>query len=150
MKTAVIVVGTHYAGKSKTITKCLKPMLHMSPRKRKFTLDGTHGLVMSQSKEEAQGQNGIIFSQSLEESGKDKFLARIIREYSVYDLLVLAARPSNEPVSCLKQLKAKLEDEGFRVKLVHIEKGQKEPYYKEKAKEIFAILTQSKSWKAKA
>jgi hypothetical protein len=150
MKTAVIVVGTHYAGKSKTITKYLKPMLGMSPRKRKFTLDETHGLVKSQSKEEVLGQNGIIYSQSFEENGKDKYLAKIIREYSVYDLLVLAARPSDEPVSCLKPLKAKLEDEGFRVKLVHIEKGHSEPYYKEKAKEIFAILTGSKSRKAKA
>jgi hypothetical protein len=96
------------------------------------------------------GQNGMICSQSLEESGKDKYLAKVIREYSVYDLLVLAARPSDEPVSCLKQLKAKLEDEGFRVKLVPIEKGQKEPYDKERAREVFAILTQSKSRKAKA
>lgn len=150
MKVCVIVVGTHYAGKSKTINKFLKPMLGMTPRQRKFTLDDMHGLVMSQSKEEALGQKGLILSQSFEESGKDKNLTRIVREYSMYDLLVLAARPSDETPSCLNQLKAKLEDQDFRVKLVYIEKGQKPQYYKERAEEIFGILTQSKSQKAKA
>lgn len=105
---------------------------------------------MSQSKEEALGQNGLILSQSFEESGKDKYLARIVGEYSVYDLLVLAARPNDEAPSCLNQLKARLENESFRVKLVHIEKGQKSEYYKERAEEILRILTQSRSQKAKA
>ena len=66
MKRAVIVVGSHYAGKSKTIKKFFKPLVGISGNRRLFQLDNYGGAVLSQSLEERFG-NGHVLSQSLEE-----------------------------------------------------------------------------------
>jgi hypothetical protein len=91
MKKAVIVVGSHYAGKSKTIRKYLKPKLSITEHEHKFTRNGNDGFVLSQS---------------LEESDRD--VDDLIKKYMDYDLLVLSARPANEMPSSLNELKVKL------------------------------------------
>jgi hypothetical protein len=141
MKKAVIVVGSHHAGKSKTIRLHLKPLLGIEKHEHKFSLKGKRGFVLSQSREEAAWMEGIVLSQSLEESGKFKRVAAIVRRYSGFDLLVMAARPSNEKRSCLKQLVSKLKSAGFRVNIVNVIAGQAERFYKESAGQIHGYLT---------
>jgi len=102
MKKAVIVVGRHHAGKGKTIRLYLKPKLGIGPKVHKFTRNG---------------QSGYVLAQSFEEADKD---IQIIDNYSHYELLVLAARPAHETPSCLVELKAKLEKEGYRVSTVDV------------------------------
>ncbi len=53
MKKAVIVVGKHDVGKSKTINDHLKPKLRIGKHKHKFTRNGKEGFILSQSFEEA-------------------------------------------------------------------------------------------------
>ena len=114
MKKAVVVAGSHHAGKSKTINMYLKRKLRMGKRQHRFWLKGKGGFVLSQSREEAAPQNGFVLSQSLEETGNCKNVATLVQKHSHYDLLVLAARPSNETPSCLNQLKSALKSAGYR------------------------------------
>jgi hypothetical protein len=65
MKKAVIVVGSHFSGKSNTITKYFKPLVGIQGNKRAFNLNGEVGRVLSQSLEE-KGL-GRVISQSVEE-----------------------------------------------------------------------------------
>lgn len=64
MRKAVVVVGRHHAGKSKTINKHLKHRLGIGKHVHKFWLNGQKGFVLSQSREEAAKQAGYILSQS--------------------------------------------------------------------------------------
>ena len=66
MKKAVIVVGSHYAGKSKTIRKFFKPLVGISGNRRLFQIGQHDGAVLSQSLEERL-RDGHVLSQSLEE-----------------------------------------------------------------------------------
>src|SRR6185369_11011568 len=105
LKIAVVVVGSHYAGKSKTINKHLKPRLGIRSRAHKFILRRARGRVLSQSQEEAAKRSGFARSQSLEESRRTSADVRaLIRAYSSFDRLVLAARPSDETPSLLPLL----------------------------------------------
>jgi hypothetical protein len=141
MKTAIIVVGSHRVGKSKTINRYLKPKLKISERRKKFQLKNKEGEAHSQSKEEAW-LRGVVRSQSLEEAGyTGSRLKAFVRSVEHLDLLVLAARPSNEKPSLLKPLKESLEAVGFTVRLVEIVKTPGKSYYKAKAKEIYDLLT---------
>lgn len=79
MKKAVIVVGSHYAGKSKTINVHLKQKLGIAKHEHKFTRNGKAGFILSQSFEEA-----------------DRDVDYVIKKYVAYDLLVLSARPAHE------------------------------------------------------
>ena len=135
---AVILVGSHHAGKSKTINKYLKPKLGIGRYEHKFWLDGYKGRIFSQSREEA-AWSGFVKSQSLEETGQ-KNVARVVRQYSCYDLLVMAARPSDEPISFLNQLTSRLRSAGYRVNIVNVTKGQSASQYKASAAEIFRHL----------
>ena len=120
MSRAVIVVGKHYAGKSKMIREYLKPLLGIGINDRKFTLEEKDGYILSQSFEEA-----------------DRDPDETIKKYSDYDLLVFAARPEEEPGSKLHSMRRALSDESFRVNVVRIQnKGQVE----EKAQEVFELL----------
>ncbi len=123
MKKAIIVVGSHYVGKSKTIRQYLKPKLGIGRNKHKFSLNGIAGYILSQSFEEA-----------------DRNLDKTIQRYNIYGLLVLAARPSNEKKSFLKELKLKLHKAGFVVSEVLIERTDEESYYEHKASEILMEL----------
>jgi hypothetical protein len=140
MRRAVIVVGSHGAGKSKTINKYLKPKLRLRERQHKFLLAGEGGTVLSQSREEAAGQQGLIMSQSPEEAGKGELIAALVRKYSRFNFLVLAARPSTDPISCLRQLRARLRDAAYAVSVIDIAPGQSERYYKERAGAVLGQL----------
>jgi hypothetical protein len=142
LKIAVIVVGSHYAGKSKTINKHLKPQLRIRSRAHKFNLRGASGKVLSQSREEAARISGFARSQSLEESRRTSADVRnLIRTNSSFDRLVFAARPSNERPSFLPLLKSALAANGFRVFLVRVVANQPERFYEERAKKIFQHLS---------
>lgn len=138
MKKAVIIVGSHYAGKSKTINKHFKPCVGISKRCRLFQIDQHDGVVLSQSLEERFG-HGHILSQSLEEKGQVD-VRSVVAKYQRYELLVFAARPSNENPSLYKALKSELESRGFSVETVRVEKGQPETFYAERAQEILQCL----------
>ena len=140
MRKAVMVVGKHRAGKSKTIRLHLKKKLGIAKSKHKFSLRGKEGFVLSQSREEAAKQQGFVLSQSLEESGKYKNVAKIVTKYSLYDLLVLAARPRNEKDSCLNRLERELRKAGYRVTLVSLNKHPTNEYCEKKANEILKAL----------
>ena len=118
-KNAIIVVGEHYAGKSKTINKYLKSMLSLNENQHKFGIGDCEGFILSQTLEE---RNAFV---------KD------LEKYKTYDILVLPTRPENEPNSLFQEVKEKLKEFGFDVVIYKIKKGQEEGYYKEKAKEIY-------------
>lgn len=136
MKKAVIVVGTHHAGKSKTINKYFKGKIGLSEKERKFSVGDNKGHILSQSLEE---KYGIINSQSLEEKGLVE-VTTTVEKYKNYEQLIFAARPENEKLSYYKDLKKQLEKRGFVVETVKIIRDQKESYYKEKAEEIYKKL----------
>jgi len=138
---AVVIVGTHHAGKSKTINEYVKPKLRIRKRQHKFWLSGRTGAVLSQSREEAAGQHGFILSQSLEEAGQGNYVADFVRRYSRFQLLVLAARPSNEIPSCLPRLRLELRSAGFKVNVVNVISGQPERYYKDIAEQVLEYLS---------
>ena len=46
-KKAIIVVGEHRSGKSKTINKYLKPKLNMRQTQHKFALGNCDGYILS-------------------------------------------------------------------------------------------------------
>lgn len=137
---AAIVVGVHHAGKSKTINKYLKPRLGLGDYDHRFNLNGTEGRAYSQSSEEAAPRRGFVRSQSLEEARLGPYVASVVRRYSRYPLLVLAARPSDEPGSCLNDLKRQLRAEGYTVKVVHVNPRQPEQMYDDSAQAVFDFL----------
>ncbi|HKB64841.1 MAG TPA: hypothetical protein VKC61_03235 [Pyrinomonadaceae bacterium] len=126
MKKAVIVVGKHYSGKSRTLRDYLKPRLDMG-NGRYFTRNGQSGCVLVQTCEEAEADV------------KDR-----VKKYSGSDYLVLAARPANESLSYQTELEAELKDAGYQVKTLHIVKPREESfadeYYGGMADEIIAYL----------
>lgn len=141
MKRAVIVVGSHYAGKSKTINRYLKPKLKIRSHAHKFTLGGATGKVLSQSREEAARSSGFVRSQSLEESRRTSAdVLRLIKTNARFNLLVLAARPSGERLSFLPLLKSVLRKNQYRVFLVRVFRNRREPFYKERAGKILRHL----------
>ena len=122
MKKAIIAVGSHYAGKSKTINEFLKSKLGIGELAHKFIRNG---------------QNGFILSQSFEEAGRD--IDYVLSEYGHYDLLVLAARPANEKPSYLNEAINGLQNAGFRVNTIEIIKDE-DDYYNERANDILRYL----------
>ena len=123
MKKAVIVVGKHYVGKSKTINNHLKPKLKIGKRNHKFSRNG---------------QEGFILSQSFEEAGRD--VDFVVSKYSHYELLVLSARPANKSTSCLDEAESKLKKAGYQVNLVYVSKTTDNMHYDDKADEIIKYL----------
>lgn len=138
MKKAVIVVGSHYAGKSKTIKMFFKPLVGISGNRRRFQLGQYDGAVLSQSLEERFG-NGHVLSQSLEEKGLVD-VRGVVSNYKHYERLVFAARPSSEARSLYKTLKSELESCGFSVATVSVVKDQPDSFYAERAQEILQHL----------
>jgi len=139
-KRAVIVVGSHHVGKSKTINRYLKPRLGIRETQHRFSLGERIGTVLSQSREEAATQRGIVLSQSFEEAGRCEYIADFVLKYAHFELLVLAARPSDENPSCLLALKAKLWDAGYKVRDILLVGGQAESYYRGAAETILMHL----------
>jgi len=138
MKKAVIVVGPHFSGKSKTIKEYFKPLVGLSGNQRTFDLNEKPGIVLSQSLEEKR--LGRVISQSIEEkrvSDVHEFLVR----YLFCQWLVLAARPSTEAGSHLKKILAILKAHGFSVLVVEVVKEQSESFYKRRANEMLAHLS---------
>ena len=123
MKKVVIAVGSHFAGKSKTINKYLKGKLKIGQREHKFIRNN---------------QNGFILSQSFEEAERD--VDYVVKNYAVYELLVLAARPAYEDHSCLIEARAKFSSAGYRVSEVIINQNSDETYYEDRADEILKYL----------
>ncbi|TOQ86470.1 hypothetical protein CGG86_23225, partial [Vibrio parahaemolyticus] len=95
MKNAVIVVGSHYVGKSKTINQHVKPKLGLSQKAHKFERNELQGYILSQSFEEA-----------------DRDVDYVVEKYAQYDLLILACRPKNETPSDLVEVTKKLKKAG--------------------------------------
>src|SRR6266498_1511242 len=120
MKIAVIVVGSHYSGKGRTLKQFVKPKLGIGSDKRKFNRNGVSGVVLVQTFEEA-----------------DRDIQKAIARYAQYDLLILAARPEHEAPSCLLELRAALERAGYRVRTVLIIKTKttNDAYYRDQADE---------------
>lgn len=138
MKKAVIVVGPHFSGKSKTIKKYFKPLVRLLGNQRTFDLREKAGIVLSQSLEEKR--LGRVVSQSIEEkriSDVEAFLSR----YLFCQWLVLAARPSTESGSHLKEIQRILKANGFSVLVIEVIKGQPESFYKQRANEILEHLS---------
>lgn len=138
-KRAVIVVGPHHAGKSKTINKYLKRKLGISCYEHRFRLQGQEGRVLSQSREEATW-NGFAKSQSLEEAGH-RDIRRIVRKYDRYNFLVMAARPTHERGSLLNRLKSGLRGAGYKVNTIKVKKDQASSHYKDRAARILSHLS---------
>lgn len=132
LKNAVIIVGSHGAGKSKTINQYFKPLIGLSGKQRNFS----RGRVLSQSLEEREGH---VLSQSLEEKGL-KSVKEFIEKYADLNYLVCAARPDRETPSLYKILKTELETKGFKVSKVEVFSGKEESFYQDKAQEIFTKL----------
>jgi len=133
-KRAVIVVGTHHAGKSKTIRKFFKPLVGLREGQRMFTLGGCTGAVLSQSLEERQ-HDGVILSQSLEEKGIAA-VETFLQSYRDFKILVLAARPPQEAKSYYRRMKAELARHGFKVSTVEVMPGKPDSFYQARANEI--------------
>jgi len=124
MKQAIIVVGSHYSGKRKTINVYLKPKLGLSERDHIFTIDENDGFILSKSIEEAE-----------------RDVDYVIEKYSDrYHYLVLASRPEDEEESDLAEALVKLSKAGFVVHTVIINPENNEDYYDEKADEIKRYL----------
>jgi len=139
-KRAVIVVGSHYAGKSKTINCYFKKLVGIPEEKRKFDIKGSEGQALSQSNEE---KRGLIISQSPEEK-RIKELEAAIERYLGYQYLVLASRPDGESPSYYKEIKAILEKADYIVTTVEVfDHGDDESYYENKGKEVFAGLSRT-------
>jgi hypothetical protein len=142
MKKAVIVVGSHHAGKSRTISKFFKPLIGISRNSRCFRLGRRRGEVFSQSLEE-RFRYGQVLSQSLEEKGL-RDVRQIVAKYRHYDMLVFAARPADERRSLHIALKRELNRCGFEVATVKVVADQDDSYYASKAKKIYrSLLTQA-------
>ena len=126
MKKAVIVVGKHFAGKSKTIREYLKPKLGIGKHVRIFA---------------RYGQSGHILSQTLEEPKRKRSGQEIVTKYSKYDLLVFSARPATESGSQVNELSKALKDNGYQVNTVDVA-GRTQPasYFEAKANEIISHL----------
>ena len=137
MKKAVIVVGPHFSGKSKTITKYFKPLVGLSGNERSFTLHEKSGTVLSQSLEEKR--LGKVISQSVEEK-RISSVADFLEKYMSCQWLILAARPASEPGSHYKEIVAILKRNGFAVATVEVTAGQSESFYKQRANEIHGHL----------
>jgi hypothetical protein len=125
MRKAVIAVGKHYVGKSKTINKYVKPKLGVGAKGHIFTY---------------KGQSGFILSQTFEEAERE--IEATVHKYSGYDLLILAARAPGENPSCLNELIETLEQADYQVSTVDIVKAPNEDYYEGKADEIISNLDQ--------
>jgi hypothetical protein len=126
MKKAVIVVGKHRVGKSKTIREYLKPKLGIGKDARIFSRNG---------------QRGHILSQTLEEPKRKRSGQEVVTKYSNYDLLVFSARPVTDGRSQLTELSKALKDNGYRVNIVDVAgKDQPTRYFDAKANEIICHL----------
>jgi hypothetical protein len=121
-KKAVIVVGSHYSGKSLTINKHLKPLLKIHAHAHIFDLNSQKGFALSQSSEES-GQN----------------VEKLIQKYSHFDLFVLASRPETDERSNFKETRAVLERASFEVNVVVIHSREEAPA---KARAIFKLLSE--------
>lgn len=132
MKYAVIVVGSHHAGKSRVIREHFKPLIGLGENQRTFH----NGYVLSQSLEE---KFGYVLSQSLEEKGIQS-VKRFLDRYKGFKYLVCAARPEDESPSYQKQIERELRGHGFNVSVVSIVKSNKNSYYVTKGREILSAL----------
>jgi hypothetical protein len=121
-KKAVIVVGSHFFGKSLTVNKHLKPLLKINPQAHIFDLNGQKGFVLSQSSEES-GQN----------------VEKLIEKYSHFDLFVLVSRPETDEHSNFKAVRAALERTSFEVNVMVVHSREEAP---NKAAAIFKLLSQ--------
>jgi len=128
MKKAMIVVGDHYAGKSKTIGY-VKLRLGIGKRDQSFSIDG---------------QIGRVFSQSFEEANKNVQQSVELYVRLHVDLLILACRPASEDGSRLEELKSALKNVGHEVETVDVVAGEPDSYYEAKADEILSGLTEVK------
>jgi hypothetical protein len=125
MKIAVIVVGSHYSGKSRTLKKFVKPQLGIGEKELVFRRNGLSGVILVQTFEEA-----------------DRDIQAAMIRYGHHDLLILAARPEHETPSCYLELKAALEKADYLVRTVHIIKTKTttDAYYREQADEVLRQL----------
>lgn len=138
MKAAVIVVGSHRAGKSRTIIEEFKPLVGLHGRARLFTFGNSASAAFSQSIEERR-PNGGVFSQSLEEKRQADAL-EFVRNTKHFEYMVLAARPADEVGSLLTMLTQPLRKAGFNVHHVHVERDKPREFYTRRGEEILSHL----------
>lgn len=96
-KLAIIVIGEHYAGKSRTLIEYVKPAFGLNRLAHKFRFNNCSGYIKTQTLQE--GNEPI--------DSLDKF--------QVYDVFVLASRPCGEGNPQLSEIKNKLRELGFTV-----------------------------------
>lgn len=138
MKKAVVVVGPHFSGKSKTIKKYFKPLIGLSGNQRTFTLHNQTGVVLAQSIEEKR--LGRVLSQSIEEK-RITNVGEFLSKYLSCQWLVLAARPEIERGSHYKEIVAILKRNRFDVLTVEVSADKPESFYKQQARKMFSHLS---------
>jgi len=141
MKKALIIVGSHHAGKSRTINRHLKSALGISAKANKFSEKDLYGTGS------ANKSYGWIYSQSIEERGRKTPWIAEFASNSKWQRLVFSARPIGEPVSHYKTLKEELEKAGYKVETIDIVKTlgtdgmyDDKCYYKAKGAEALQAL----------
>lgn len=121
-KIAIIFIGSHFSGKSRTINEFLKKKLNIKKDAWTFKISE---------------KKGCIHSQSPEESGRDP--EEIIKKYAHCHFIVLAARPDNEQPSKLNAIRRSLGNHGFEIHEIFITKGDEENYRKH-ADEAYRLI----------
>lgn len=124
MNKAVIIMGRHFSGKSKTIKEYIKQKLELASKNHKrFILNEKEGYVLSQSFEEG-----------------DWDVDYMVTKYSKYTYLVLAGRPKEEENSLSQEVEDKLRLKGFTIKIFHVESGKDESFYEDVASKAYDWL----------
>lgn len=129
MKKIVIVVGSHHSGKSKTINAYLKPLLGIPQNSsaHQFSLNN---------------QRGNVLSQTFEENSYRKALD-VVKYFKKYELLVLPARPRNEPRSYLNEIVTLCTQNGYLVQEFLVQSTMTDIQYSECAKKMFNFLNET-------
>ena len=134
-KTAVIVYGSHFVGKSYTLKQHFKPLVGLSGNQRIFQIADTT------TKKQLIGE---IRSQSFEEADHNQqSLIDLLKKLAKRDLLVVATRPASESGSLYHDVESLLISHGFSVSSVEIlnKGGPSNPsYYQERAQDIYSKL----------
>jgi hypothetical protein len=158
-RVAVIVVGDHYTGKSRTINtlKLKLDRFDKSMPHQKMTVKENYFMV-DDGKDEGTYITGWIYSQSLQEKGWEE-LSSVSSKINDggYDILVLASRHEDDPDGYFLRLTDVIDflnRRGFKVYVTTIIEHKNDTdalygisdteYYQQKASEIYEYILQAK------
>jgi hypothetical protein len=123
MRGAIVVVGSHCVGKSRTLNNHLKPLLGMNPSDNGFCVNNVYGFLWSQTIEECEADPCIR-----------------IGDRRTYDLLVVPARPRWEDVTQLDNVIRVLNIYGYTWQEIYIRGGMVDGYYELQANAMHSLL----------